>query len=125
MKVMTQSLAMAAASTAIFLATSTVEGGAELCVLSASAGMTTNCKDMADLTNKAGAASLYCPTKADCISVFGSGSGSSTSEQVVERSAGNQQVAGIEEAETESSALKLAVGASTAAAVAVSAVLLL
>ena len=125
MKVMTQSLALAAASTAIFLATSTVEGGAELCVLSASAGMTTNCKDMADLTNKAGAASLYCPTKADCISVFGSGSGSSTSEQVVERSAGNQQVAGIEEAETESSTSKLAVGVSTAAAVVVSAVLLL
>ena len=124
MKVMTQSLAMAAASTAILLATSTVEGGAVDCVVSPSSGLTKNCKDMADLNSKAGAASLYCPTKADCISVFGSGSGSSTSEQVVERS-GGQQVAGIEEAEAESSTSKLAVGASTAAAVAVSAVLLL
>ena len=113
MKVMTQSLALAAVAIAILLAsTVVVDGGAVDCVLSASPsqGLTTNCKEMADLNSKTGATSLYCPTQADCISIFGESSGSSsTSKLIVETSAEqNNQVAGIEAA-VESSASQIAV----------------
>ena len=80
MKVMSQSLAIAATFiTILLLETSTsVNGGAVDCVLSPSQGLIMNYNEMAVLNLKMGAVSLYCPTKAGCISVFGGSSGSST-----------------------------------------------